>query len=188
VDDLARRFPKIQVQADALFTRDGAIYTSAGVTAGIDLSLSLVEADLGRKVALGVARDLVVYLKRSGGQMQFSEPLQFQIRASDRFADLADWMLRNLRNDLSIEKLAARIHLSPRQFSRRFKATFGMTPADYVERLRLDDARRRLSSSSPSLESIALSVGYTSADAFRRAFERNFGVAPSDYRRQFPAR
>lgn len=186
-DDIARRFPGIKLQPDALFTHDGPFYTSAGVTAGIDLSLALVEEDLGRSVALGVARDLVVYLKRSGGQMQFSEPLQFQTRAGDRFSDLADWILRNLRSDLSVEKLAARTYLSPRQFTRRFKATFGITPGDYVEKLRLDEARRRLSNSRPSLENVALSVGYASADAFRRAFERSFGVAPGLYRRQFPA-
>jgi len=188
VDDVARRFPLIKLQPDALFIRDGAFFTSAGVTAGIDLALSLVENDLGRGAALSVARDLVVYLKRSGGQMQFSEPLLFQTRATDRFGELADWMLRNLRSDLSVEKLAARTQLGPRQFSRRFKRTFGMTPADYVERLRLDDARRRLSNKNPSLESVALSVGYASADAFRRAFERNFGIAPSDYRRRFLVR
>jgi transcriptional regulator GlxA family with amidase domain len=186
--DVARRFPNIRLQPDAIYIRDGQFSTSAGVTAGIDLSLAMVEEDLGSDVALAVARDLVVYLKRSGGQMQFSEPLQFQIRATDRFAELADWMLRNLDGDLSVEALAARARLSPRQFSRRFKTAFGTSPGGYVERLRLDEARRRLPAGGQTMESIAASVGYASDDAFRRAFERHFGVAPSIYRQQFSPR
>lgn len=183
--DVARRFPKIALEPDAIFLRDGNFYTSAGITAGIDLALSLVEEDLGETVALAVARELVVYLKRSGGQMQFSEPLQFQTRATDRFADLAAWMIRNLKKDLSIEALAERVHLGPRQFTRRFKTAFDMSPADYVEMLQLDEARRRLPSASQTVESVAASIGYGSADAFRRAFERRFGIAPSLYRKQF---
>jgi transcriptional regulator GlxA family with amidase domain len=186
--DVARRFPRIAINPDAIYIRDGQLSTSAGVTAGIDLALAMVEEDLGSEMALSVARDLVVYLKRSGGQMQFSEPLQFQIRATDRFADLADWMLRNLDGDLSIDALAQRARLSPRQFSRRFKAAFGTPPGDYVERLRLDEARRRLPAGGQTVESIAASVGYASDDAFRRAFERHFGVAPSAYRQQFSQR
>ena len=186
--DVTRRFPKIELHPDAIYLRDGQISTSAGVTTGIDLALAMVEEDLGSEAALSVARDLVVYLKRSGGQMQFSEPLQFQVRATDRFADLADWMLRNLHGDLSVEALAQRARLSPRQFSRRFKATFGTSPGDYVERLRLDEARRRLPGGGQTVESIAVSVGYASDDAFRRAFERHFGVAPSAYRQQFSPR
>jgi transcriptional regulator GlxA family with amidase domain len=186
--DVARRFPQIALHPDAIYIRDGQMNTSAGVTAGIDLALAMVEDDLGSETALSVARDLVVYLKRSGGQMQFSEPLQFQVRATDRFADLADWMLRNLHNDLSVETLAQRARLSPRQFSRRFKAAFGTSPGDYVERLRLDEARRRLPAGGQTVESIAVSVGYASDDAFRRAFERHFGVVPSAYRQQFSSR
>lgn len=187
-NDVARRFPHITLNPDAIYIRDGQLSTSAGVTAGIDLALAMVEEDLGSEAALSVARDLVVYLKRTGGQMQFSEPLQFQVRATDRFADLADWMLRNLHGDLSIDALAQRARLSPRQFSRRFKAAFGTSPGDYVERLRLDEARRRLPAGGQTVESIAASVGYASDDAFRRAFERHFGVAPSAYRQQFSPR
>jgi transcriptional regulator GlxA family with amidase domain len=186
--DVARRFPHVTLNPDAIYIRDGQLSTSAGVTAGIDLALAMVEEDLGSDAALSVARDLVVYLKRSGGQMQFSEPLQFQIRAADRFGELADWMLRNLHGDLSIDALAQRARLSPRQFSRRFKAVFGTSPGDYVERLRLDEARRRLPGGGQTVESIAASVGYASDDAFRRAFERHFGVAPSAYRQQFSPR
>jgi transcriptional regulator GlxA family with amidase domain len=183
--DCRARFPAVQIEPDALYLKDGKYYTSAGVTAGIDLALSLIADDLGEDAALAVARDLVVYLKRPGGQAQFSEPLQFQTRSTDRFADLAAWMLRNLKKDLSVDVLADRAGIGTRHFSRRFKATFGTTPADYVERLRLDEARRRLPSPRQTVDSVAASVGYASADAFRRAFERRFGVAPSAYRKRF---
>jgi transcriptional regulator GlxA family with amidase domain len=183
--DFSSRFPLIRLEPDSIFVRDGTVYTSAGVTAGIDLSLCLVEEDLGSDVALAVARLLVVYLKRAGGQLQYSEPLQFQVKANDHFAELANWILQNLRGDLSVEILAERCRLSPRQFSRRFKQAFGASPGEYVERLRLDEARRRLSDNKQSLDRIAESVGYASADAFRRAFERQFGTAPNAYRHQF---
>ncbi|HEY1709450.1 MAG TPA: GlxA family transcriptional regulator [Rhizomicrobium sp.] len=185
---VAQRYPRVTFAPDALFIRDGKFYTSAGVTAGIDLALALVEEDLGEKIALAVARELVVYLKRPGGQTQFSEPLQFQTRSTDRFADLAAWMIRNLKEDFSVETLASRAGLGPRHFSRRFKTAFGASPASYVERLRLDEARRRLPSPRQTVDSVAASVGYASADAFRRAFERRFGVAPSVYRKRFAAR
>ncbi len=183
--DVARRFPKIAIEPDAIYIRQGPLYTSAGITAGIDLALALVEEDLGPRAALAVARELVVYLKRSGGQMQFSEPLAFQARAADRFADLAAWMVANLKKDLSVEVLASRAGLCPRHFSRRFTRTFGAPPAAYVERLRLEESRRRLALASQTVDSVAASVGYASADSFRRAFERRFGVAPSAYRRRF---
>jgi transcriptional regulator GlxA family with amidase domain len=182
---IAKKFPKITIDADAIYIRDGKFYTSAGITAGIDLSLALVTEDLGEKVALQVARELVVYLKRTGGQAQFSEPLQFQTRADDGFADLAAWILRNLGKDLSIEILAARVNLGVRHFSRRFKANFGLTPAAYIERLRLDEARKRLPMRKHNIKTVAASVGYSSADAFGRAFERRFGVRPSMYEKQF---
>lgn len=185
--DVARHFPKITLEPDAIFLKDGNLFTSAGVTAGIDLALAFVENDLGPRVALAVARELVVYLKRTGGQMQFSEPLQFQTRATDRFADLAAWMVSNLRKDLSVESLAARAGLGTRHFSRRFTTVFGMPPAAYVEQLRLDEARKRLDAPGQTVDSVAASVGYASADSFRRAFERRFGVPPSQYRGRFAA-
>lgn len=182
---MTRKFPKIRIDADAIYVRDGKFYTSAGITAGIDLSLALVTEDLGEKIALAVARELVVYLKRTGGQAQFSEPLKFQTRAQDGFADLAQWMLRNLDKDLGVETLAARTHLRARHFSRRFKAAFGSTPAIYVEQLRLEEARKRLAMKRHNIKSVAASLGYASADAFGRAFERRFGVRPSVYGKQF---
>ncbi len=182
---IARKYPQITLDVDAIYVRDGKFYTSAGITAGIDLSLALVTEDLGEKLALKVARELVVYLKRPGGQAQFSEPLQFQTRAGDGFADLAAWMLRNLDKDLGVEALAARVHLGARQFSRRFKAEFGTTPSAYVERLRLDAARKRLAMRKANIKSVAASLGYASADAFGRAFERRFGIRPSLYEKRF---
>jgi transcriptional regulator GlxA family with amidase domain len=138
-------------------------------------------------VALAVARELVVYLKRSGGQEQYSEPLQFQTQSVSRLSELATWMLSHLNEDLAVEALAAKACLCPRHFSRRFKTEFGTTPADFVERLRLDEARRRLSECDNSVENVGTSVGFKSGDAFRRAFERRLGVNPSDYHRRFTA-
>jgi transcriptional regulator GlxA family with amidase domain len=183
--DLATRFPKIRVLPNALFVKDGPIYTSAGVTAGIDLALALIEEDYGSAVALRVARELVVYLKRPGGQEQYSEPLQFQSQSSDRFADLAAWMMSHLQQDLSVEALAERACLCSRHFSRQFRNVFGNTPGAFVEDLRLNEARRRLAVRNNTIDRVATSVGFRSADAFRRAFERRFGVNPSNYRKCF---
>jgi transcriptional regulator GlxA family with amidase domain len=186
--ELAQRFPELQVDPNALYLKDGKFYTCAGITAWIDLSLALIEEDFGPRVALSVARELVVYLKRPGGQEQFSEPLQFQTHSSDRFADLAAWIQGHLRHDLSTEALAERAFLSPRHFTRRFKGVFGTTPATFVEDLRLREARERLTLPDQTIESVADSVGFKSADAFRRAFERRYGLQPSSYRRHFSLR
>jgi transcriptional regulator GlxA family with amidase domain len=185
--DLAQRFPALKVDADPLFVKDGAFYTSAGITAGIDLSLALIEEDFGPSVALSVARELVVYLKRPGGQAQFSEPLQFQTQSTDRIADIASWIVANLQKDLSVEKLAARARLCPRQFTRRFKHAFGTTPAAFIESARIDEARHRLAGYRGSVERVASSVGFRSDDVFRRTFERRLGITPSAYRTRFGA-
>ena len=184
-EDLKRRFPELHVDPKALYLKDGKFYTCAGITAGIDLSLALIEEDFGPRVALSVARELVVYLKRPGGQEQFSEPLQFQTLARDRFADLLIWMKGHLRADLSAEVLAERANLSRRHFTRRFKAIFGTSPADFVESLRLTEARERLTIPNQTIDTVADSVGFRSADAFRRAFERRYGTQPSTYRKHF---
>lgn len=183
--DVAHRFPELRVQPNALFIRDGDFYTSAGVTAGIDLALALIEEDLGREAALRVARDLVVYLKRPGGQDQYSEPLRFQTMANDRLTELASWIATNPQHDLSIPALANRACLSPRHFVRRFKATFGQSPGAFVQDRRLDEARRRLTAENVSIDAIAASVGFQSADAFRRAFRHRFRITPGRYRRNF---
>jgi transcriptional regulator GlxA family with amidase domain len=186
-DDLAARFPALRLVPDALFTRDGRYYTSAGVTAGIDLALAMIEEDHGADAALAVARELVVYLKRPGGQEQYSEPLRFQVKATDRIGEIAAWMKGHLREDLSVEALAKRACLSPRQFNRRFRSVFRRTPAAFVTDLRLGEAKRRLTLPGMTIEGVAASVGFRSDDAFRRAFERRYGIVPSSYRRRFPA-
>jgi transcriptional regulator GlxA family with amidase domain len=175
------------MKPNALFVKDGRFYTSAGVTAGIDLALALIEEDFGSKIALAVARDMVVYLKRSGGQEQYSEPLQFQTNSSDRFADLVSWMTSNPTAAMSVEILARRASLSLRQFFRRFKEQFGTSPAMFVETLRLNEARRRLSAGESSIDGVAESVGFKGRDSFRRAFTRRFRVTPSKFRRNFAA-
>lgn len=185
--DVAARFPALQVESNAIFLRDGPYFTSAGATSSIDLSLALIEEDFGVAVALAVARQLVVYLKRPGGQEQFSEPLAFQVRAQDPLADLALWVRGHLARDLSVEALARRAHLSPRQFTRRFKEAFGLPPAAFVETLRLDEARRRLGEPEASIEEVAASLGFQSADTFRRAFERRFLLSPTAFRGRFAA-
>ncbi len=183
--DVARRFPNLRVEPNALFIQDGQFYTSAGVTAGIDLALALIEEDLGRKAALRVARDLVVFLKRPGGQDQYSEPLRFQTMATDRLAELASWIAANLQRDLSVPALAERACLSPRHFVRRFEAAFKQTPGIFVRDRRLDEARRRLHAENLSIDAIADSVGFQSTDAFCRAFRHRFHLTPTDYRRNF---
>ena len=181
----AKSFPKVRLEPNALFVKDGKFYSSAGVTAGIDLALALIEEDFGSKIALGVAREMVVYLKRSGGQEQYSEPLKFQTNSSDRFAELVAWMTNNPTKEMSVESLAHRASLSPRQFFRRFKEHFGSSPATFVETLRLNEARRRLSAGETSIESVAESVGFKGPDSFTRAFARRFRVTPSKFRRNF---
>jgi transcriptional regulator GlxA family with amidase domain len=183
--DVASRFPNLRVDHNSLFIKDGQFYTSAGATAGIDLTLSLIEEDYGARVSLDVARDLVVYLKRSGGQEQYSEPLQFQTTSISRLSELTTWILSHLHCDLSVEALAAKACLCSRQFGRRFKAEVSMTPAEFVERARVDEARRRLSTTDNTIENIALSVGFKSTDVFRRTFERRLGIRPTEFRRRF---
>jgi transcriptional regulator GlxA family with amidase domain len=180
--DVALRFPRLRINPNALFIKDGPFYSCAGGASAIDLSLSLIEEDFGRHIALKLARDLVVHLKRSGEQEQYSEALQFQIQSSDRFADLPAWILSHLSGDLSIETLAQRACMSPRNFTRLFKTAFGKAPAEFVASMRIAEARRRLEIPRNNIDSVATSVGFRSADAFSRAFEREVGCRPSTYR------
>jgi len=185
--DFSRRFPKINVNADAIFLKSGKYYTSAGITAGIDLALALIEEDYGSEVALRCARDMVVYLKRPGGQRQFSEPLRLQSDSIDEFSGLLAWISGNLTADLSVEALAARTSVSRRHFTRLFKNAFGSSPAEIVEGLRLDQARALLSDPHTSVSAVASAVGFANTDSFRRAFVRRFGLSPSSYRQPFAA-
>jgi transcriptional regulator GlxA family with amidase domain len=184
-EDLAKRYPRLRVQADAIFLKDGRYYTSGGVTAGIDLALALIEEDWGPRAALSVAREMVMYLKRPGGQEQYSEPLRFQSRSTGGFTDLIAWICAHLSQDLSVEALATQARLSPRHFSRRFAAAVGCTPAEFVTMARLREARTRLTETTRSIESVATSVGFRSADVFRRQFTHRFGIAPGSYRERF---
>lgn len=180
--DVAQTFPELRVISNCLFVKDGPFYTCAGGMSAVDLSLSLIEEDYGRQMALKLARELVVHVKRSGEQEQYSEALQFQVQSCDRFADISSWIVCNLNEDLSIEALAHRTCMSPRNFTRLFKAEFGRAPAEFVASVRITEARRRLLIPRNSIESVAASVGFKSADAFSRTFERLVGIRPSTYR------
>ncbi|MEO1018065.1 MAG: GlxA family transcriptional regulator [Pseudomonadota bacterium] len=184
-DDLSARFPKVDVQADAIFVKDGNTYTSAGVTAGIDLALALVDEDLGQAVALDCARNLVVFMRRPGGQSQFSTTLESQHSERDVINELVAWAADNLGNDLSVQALAERAHMSLRNFSRVFRNEVGQTPAAFVEKLRVDATRRRLEETDESIDEISTHCGFRSADSMRRSFHRVVKVAPSDYRQRF---
>jgi transcriptional regulator GlxA family with amidase domain len=181
---LAQRFPAVRVEPDPIFICDGPVWTSAGVTAGIDLALALVEEDLGRAVALAVARYLVVYLKRPGGQAQFSATLALQA-ADDKFGALHDWINRHLAGDLSIAVLADQAGMSERSFSRHYAEATGQTPARAIEQLRVEAARHLLSESNQPVKRIAQHCGFGSEETMRRSFLRLLAVSPQDYRTRF---
>ncbi len=184
---LAREYPDVVVDAEPIFVRDGTIATSAGVTAGIDLCLALIEEDHGRDLALAVARQLVVFLKRPGGQAQFSAHLLGQLAEHDAVAEVQGWVADHLDDDLTVEQLARRAAMSPRHFARVFRRETGLTPARYVEQVRVEAARRRLEDSGAGVEVIARACGFGTAETMRRTFLRRLHVHPSDYRRHFRA-
>ena len=184
-DHLARRYPAVSVDPDPIFVADGPVYTSAGVTAGMDLALALVEADLGRRVALEVARWLVVFVRRPGGQSQFSAHLRAQLADREPLRELQGWIADNLESDLSVPALAARAHMSPRNFARAFRRETGMTPAAYVESIRVEQARVRLETTGARLEAVARQCGFGTVETMRRAFHRRLRVGPGDYRTRF---
>jgi transcriptional regulator GlxA family with amidase domain len=181
---LAKCFPAVRVESDPIFVCDGRVWTSAGVTAGIDLALALVEEDLGRSMALAVARYLVVFLKRPGGQAQFSAALALQA-AEDKFGALHDWINFHLCDDLSLSVLADQAGMSERSFSRHYAEATGQTPARAVERLRVEAARRLLSESRLPVKRVAQRCGFGSEETLRRSFLRLLAVTPQDYRSRF---
>ncbi len=185
VDEARGRFPSLQIVADALFLRQGKCFTAAGVSAGIDLALSLIEEDHGPAAAADVARHLVVFFKRPGDQRQYSSMLRHQTDSADEFANLVAWIADNLSADLSSLALAERVGLSERQFRRRFAKVFGETPTQRIERIRIEAACTWLGSETAPVEQIAFDLGYRSADTFRRAFERHRGITPTEYRSRF---
>jgi transcriptional regulator GlxA family with amidase domain len=184
-DDLAERYPAVELDPDPVFIRDGDVWTSAGVTAGMDLALALVEDDLGAEVALAVARVLVVFLKRPGGQSQFSGALSVQQATRPALRELQAWIAGHLDEDLSVAALAARASLGERSFARAFRAEVGQTPAAYVELLRVERARALLEDGAESLEAVAQASGFSSPEVLRRAFHRRIGVSPAAYRERF---
>jgi transcriptional regulator GlxA family with amidase domain len=186
-DALAARFPAIRVEADPIFIQDGAIWTSAGVTAGIDLALALVEQDLGGAAALAVARYLVVFRKRPGGQAQYSAALSLQ-QADRPFGRLHDWIAAHLTADLSVPALALQSGMSERNFTRRYQEATGLTPARAVERLRVEAARDMLASTAIPVKRVAARCGFGAEETMRRAFLRLLAITPQDYRARFPSR
>jgi transcriptional regulator GlxA family with amidase domain len=187
-DELAERFPSIDVDPDAIYVRDGDVWTSAGVTAGMDLALALVDEDHGRQVALETARWLVIYARRGGGQSQFSSHLRAQLADREPLRELQAWLPEHLGEDLPVERLAGQACMSPRNFARAFRRELGMTPAAYVETLRVDGARLRLESTGEKVDAIARACGFGSVETMRRAFHRRLGVGPAEYRQRFQTR
>ncbi|HEB88054.1 MAG TPA: GlxA family transcriptional regulator [Deltaproteobacteria bacterium] len=182
---LARHFPGLEVDPDRLHVRDGRIWTSAGVTAGMDLALALVEEDLGRELALEVSRWMVLFMKRPGGQSQFSAQLSGQLAARDPLRDLQASIVDHPEADHSIEAMAARVAMSPRHFMRVFREEVGQSPGRFVECVRVEAARRALEESRRSIEEIASQVGFGTGETMRRAFLRQIGVGPAAYRERF---
>ena len=184
-EGFARRYPDVRVEPDTIFVREGRIYTTAGVTAGMDLALALVEEDLGRDVALEVARVLVMFLRRPGGQAQFSAQLAVQFAEHEPLRDLQAYILDHPAEDLSAGALARRVAMSPRNFARVFTREVGTTPARFVTSVRVETARRLLEESSEGLEAICTMSGLGTTESMRRAFQRIVGIAPSEYRERF---
>jgi transcriptional regulator GlxA family with amidase domain len=181
-DDFARTYPRVSVDAERIFVRDGNVWTSAGISAGIDLALALIEDDLGPDVARRTAQQLVVHQRRPGGQSQFSALVELGGRTG-RFSELIEWMRTRLGEDLTVERLADRAAMSPRNFARVFTAETGMTPAKAVERLRLETARAAVETSHAPLDRIAEAAGFGDPGRMRRAFMRNFAQPPQALRR-----
>jgi transcriptional regulator GlxA family with amidase domain len=183
-DELRARFPSLHVDADVLYMHDGNVWSSGGVTAAIDLALKLIADDLGEKVSIACAQQLVVHYRRAGNQAQFSEPLQWQRRTEGKLGELLAWMLAHPEADQSVTALSERVGMSPRHMTRHFLQTFGEAPAKFAERARLDHARMLLMRGL-RIDVISRAAGFRSADAFRRAFERRFSLSPSTYCQRF---
>jgi transcriptional regulator GlxA family with amidase domain len=185
--DVARCFPNLRIDPRRYLVKDGAFYTSSGPHASIDLALALIEEDYGRHVALAAAQQFVMPSANRNGQDKLPSPLVFNSQPANRFAELIPWMMRNLHEDLSVNTLARRACMSPSHFNRAFKSVFGNTPAEFVEMLRINEAKRRLSVPKRTLDTIAASVGFSDAQTFQRAFERRFGAKPRSYLKNIKA-
>ena len=185
---LAKEFPKAIVRPEPIFLKDGPLYTSAGITAGIDLSLALIEEDHGHQVALNIARFLVMFLVRPGGQAQFSHMLSRQAVTSKPLRELQVWMLEHLRDDLTVEKLADRLGMSARHFTRVCLRETGMNPGQFVDRMRVEAAQQMIDSSNMGLKEIADQCGFQTADSMRRTFQRVLGITAGEYMHRFKRR
>jgi len=183
--DLTRMYPRVQVENEAIFVKDGSVWTSAGASSGFDLALALVEEDDGPSVAREVAQHMVLYLRRPGGQPQFSRFLAGQAMEPGPIRDVQAWALENLSSDLGLEKLADRAAMSPRNFARVFVRQTGLTPARFIEQIRVEAARQRLEQGRETIDGVAAACGLGSALTLRRTFERHLGVTPSEYRARF---
>ena len=181
--DVARRFPKVRLDPAASFTKDGPFYTCGGGTAAIELTLALIEEDYGARVAFSVARELGMRLRPIGNNESSLDPAQFECGPTDRLAELPAWISAHLNDNLSVDVLAERACICPRHFSRLFKRLFHSTPADFVETLRLNEARCRLVQPRNSVENVAAAVGFKNPDSFRRAFQRRLGMNPATFRK-----
>jgi transcriptional regulator GlxA family with amidase domain len=184
-DYLANQDATIQVDPDKIFVRDGKVYTSGGVTAGIDLALSLVEEDWGRDVAIGAARGMLVFMRRQGGQSQFSMHIVNEAKNRKDFRELQAWMTSNPAQDLSVENLSERMAMSPRNFSRIFCQEIGITPAKFVENIRLEAAKNMMMQTDLPVESIAVNCGFHNSEQMRRSFQRTLNTSPQQYRSNF---
>lgn len=187
-EELQQRHPDLRLEPDCIFINDGNVWSSGGVTAGIDLALALIEDDLGHEIALATARQLVVFMRRPGGQSQFTAPLALRSRAPAGFDDLHRWVAEHLSEDLRVERLAARAGMSPRNFARLYAAKAGTTPAKVVESMRLAAACRALEETDLPLKTIADAVGLATEQNLRRVLQRQFGIGPTDYRSRFGRR
>ena len=183
--ELAKRYPAVEVDPEPIYLRDGPVWTSAGVTAGMDLALALVEEDLDREAALTIARHLVLFLRRPGNQSQFSATLAAQQPGREPLREVQRYVVENVSGNLSVETLAERAHMSPRNFARAFAAETGITPGRYVERVRVEAARRALEDTSEPIATVAAACGFGTSETMRRAFLRALGVAPAEYRRRY---
>jgi len=184
-DRLAELYPEVRLEPDAIYVQDGDIATSAGVTAGIDLALAMVEDDYGPALAIEVARLLLLYRRRPGNQSQFSAALALQAKAVKRFKPLVDWVEAHLDHNLTVDRLAEKAHMSSRTFARIFSSETGMSPGRFVEQMRIDRARELLESGTEGLERIALESGFGREERLRRAFQRRLGISPAQYRAHF---
>ena len=184
-DMFQNQYPQLHLEEEKLFIRDGKYWSSAGVTSGIDLSLRLIELDLGSEASHHVAKHLVVYVKRTGNQKQFSDLLDVQAPKQNRILSATDWIKANIGSDITVASLSAQLHLSERQCHRLFLTETGVTPAHYVEKIRLQIASELLATTDKNSKSVAAAVGYKTYDGFRRAFERHFSISPSAYRNAF---